>query len=151
MTTASAAATTDDIDTRTNDTVRRYFALVSDLDSSDEALRGVLASDVRVTEYPNLIAPHGATRDLSATLKGFHAGKSLLREQDFTVHDVLTAGDRAAVRATWRGVVGVDAGPYRAGQELVAHVAALLTVRDGKIVEHETFDCYEPLASTQAG
>jgi ketosteroid isomerase-like protein len=31
-----------------------------------------------------------------------------------------------------------------AGKELVAHVAAWLTVEDGQIREHETFDCYEP-------
>ena len=28
---------------------------------------------------------------------------------------------------------------------LVAHIAALLTVADGRIREHETYDCYEPL------
>lgn len=54
---------------------------------------------------------------------------------------------RAAVRATWRGVVGVDAGPYRAGQQLIAHMAGLLAVRDGVVVEHETFDCCEPLST----
>lgn len=26
-----------------------------------------------------------------------------------------------------------------------AHIAGLLTVVDGQIREHETFDCYEPL------
>jgi hypothetical protein len=26
-------------------------------------------------------------------------------------------------------------------------VAALLTVRDGLVIEHETFDCYEPFAT----
>ena len=36
-------------------------------------------------------------------------------------------------------------GPLRAGAELVAHVAAWLTVANGRIREHETFDCYEPL------
>jgi ketosteroid isomerase-like protein len=40
----------------------------------------------------------------------------------------------------------VDAGPFRAGQQLVAHIAGLLTVRGGRIAEHETFDCYEPIA-----
>jgi ketosteroid isomerase-like protein len=127
------------------DTVRRYFATVSDLTSTEDDLRVLLSPDLRVTEHPNAITPGGATRDLSATLAGFRAGKALLREQDFTIHEVLSVGTRAAVGATWRGVVGVDAGPYRAGQELVAHVAALLSVRDGQVVQHETFDCYEPL------
>jgi ketosteroid isomerase-like protein len=132
-------------ESRVADTVRRYFAVVSDLGSTEEDLRALLNPDIRVVEHPNLVVPRGASRGLTDTLRGFGAGKALLREQEFTVHEVLTAGDRAAVRATWRGVVGVDAGPYHAGQQLVAHVAALLTVRDERVVEHETFDCYEPL------
>jgi ketosteroid isomerase-like protein len=124
--------------------VRHYYAVVSDLASDETDLRALLADDVRVTEHPNAITPAGAVRDLDTTLQGFRAGKALLREQDFDIHDVLVAGERAAVRATWRGVVGVDAGPFHAGQVLIAHVAALLTVRDGQVVEHETYDCYEP-------
>lgn len=130
----------------TEDVVRRYFATVSDLASDEATLRSLVAPDLRVTEHPNAITPRGAVRDLEETVAGFRAGKALLREQEFDVHEVLTSGDRAAVRATWRGVVGVEAGPYRVGQELVAHVAAVLTVRDGLVVEHETFDCYQPLA-----
>jgi hypothetical protein len=38
--------------------------------------------------------------------------------------------------------------PPAAGAELIAHIAALLTVADGQILEHETFDCYEPLPVT---
>ena len=129
------------------DVVRRYYAIVSDLSSGEEDLRALLDPGVRVVEHPNAVTPRGATRDLEGTLAGFAAGKALLREQVFDVHEVLVDGERAAVRATWRAVVGVDAGPFRAGQELVAHVAALVTVREGVVVAHETFDCYEPLGA----
>jgi ketosteroid isomerase-like protein len=131
-------------DTSVDGLVRAYYATVGDLGSAEEDLRGLLAPDLSVIEHPNAVTPRGATRDLAGTLAGFRAGKALLSEQAFDVHEVLVAGQRAAVRATWRGVVGLDAGPFRAGQELVAHVAALVTVRDGAVVEHETFDCYEP-------
>ena len=124
--------------------VRRYFATVADLGSTEEDLRSMLAVDLRAVEHPNAITPNGAVRDLESTCSGFRSGKALLSEQTFDVHEVLTSGERAAVRATWRGVVGVDAGPYRRGQELVAHIAGFLTVRDGRIADHETFDCYEP-------
>ncbi|MGY1603960.1 nuclear transport factor 2 family protein [Geodermatophilus sp. SYSU D00815] len=129
------------------DVVLRYFATVSDLTSSEEDLVALVAPALRVVEHPNPVTPRGAVRDLGATLQGFRAGKALLREQSFDVHELLTAGQRAAVRATWRGVVGVDSGPYRVGQELVAHIAALVTVEDGRVLEHETFDCYEPIAA----
>jgi len=127
-------------------TVRAYYATVSDLSSTADDLRRLLAEDLTVIEYPNAISPRGAVRDLEATLSGFEAGKALLSEQDFEVHEVIASGGRVAVRATWRGVVKTDAGPLRAGQRLVAHVASLLTVRDGRIAHHETFDCYEPIA-----
>ncbi|MDO7883154.1 nuclear transport factor 2 family protein [Salinibacterium soli] len=141
-------------DTRTLDdpeeVVRRYYRIVSDLSSTEDDLRSILAQDVIVTEHPNALVPTGARRNLTQTLDGFRRGKGLLREQVFEVHDVIAQGDRAAVRATWRGVVGVDAGPFRAGQELIAHVAAALTVRDGRVVAHETFDCYEPFTTAPA-
>ncbi|MGY1738621.1 nuclear transport factor 2 family protein [Geodermatophilus sp. SYSU D00684] len=136
--------TTPDTDVAT--VVRRYYATVADLTATEDDLRPLLHARLRVVEHPNAVTPRGAVRDLEGTLAGFRAGRQLLREQVFDVHEVLTVGDRAAVRATWRGTVGVDAGPYRAGQELLAHVAALLTVRDGRVVDHETFDCYEPPA-----
>lgn len=38
-------------------------------------------------------------------------------------------------------------GRLSAGTMLSAHIAAFLTVVDGQIREHETFDCYEPLVA----
>jgi hypothetical protein len=75
----------------------------------------------------------------------FLAGKGLLSEQSFDVHELATAGERVAVRATWRGTIGLGSERLPAGTELVAHVAAWLTVVDGRVREHETFDCYVPL------
>lgn len=129
--------------------VRRYYAVVADLGSSADQLRELLADDLRVTEHPNLVSPRGAVRDLDATLAGFEAGKALLAAQRFDVHEVIVSSERVAVRATWSGTIGVDAGHFRAGQELIAHVASLLTVRGGRIAEHETYDCYEPLPTDQ--
>ena len=130
--------------------VRRYFAIVADLGSQQDALLEVLDSTVRVTEHPNAITPRGAVRDRDATVAGFLAGKHLLAAQAIDVHEMVVSGDRVAVRATWRGVIRHDAGALPAGAELVAHIAAWLTVVDGRIREHETFDCYEPLPAAGA-
>jgi ketosteroid isomerase-like protein len=124
--------------------VRRYYAVVADLASSEESLAPLLADHITVREHPNALNREGAVRDRAGTLAGFRAGKRLLREQQFAVHEVLVNDRRAAVRASWRGVVGVDAGPFAAGQVLTAQVAALLTVEEGQIASHETFDCYDP-------
>jgi ketosteroid isomerase-like protein len=124
--------------------VRRYYEIVSDLSSTADDLRSVLHPDVQVHEYPNAVSPNGSVRDRNEVVAAFVAGKELLSAQDFDVHEAFSAGDRVAVRATWRGTLGKNMGTLPAGRELVAHVAALLTVRDGLIRRHETFDCYDP-------
>jgi ketosteroid isomerase-like protein len=130
--------------------VRRYFEIVADLGSSPDALLQVLHPALRVTERPNAINPRGAVRDREAVIAGFLAGKGLLAAQSIDVLELLVEGDRVAVRATWRGTVGAGTDALAPGAELVAHVAAWLTVVDGRIRSHETFDCYEPLPSTGA-
>jgi ketosteroid isomerase-like protein len=135
---------TTSLATDTESTVRRYFALVADLSSTEDDLRAVVSPDVRVTEHPNPVTPGGAVRDAEQNLAGFLAGKALLAEQRIEVRDVLVCGDLAAVRALWTGVVGVDAGPFAAGQRLECQMGAFVRVRDGLVVEHETFDCYAP-------
>ena len=124
--------------------VRRYYEIVGDLGSSADDLRAVLHPDVQIHEYPNAISPTGSVRDRAEALATFVAGKKLLSEQSFDVHEAFSSGDRVAVRATWRGTLANSAGGLPAGRELVAQIAALLTVKDGKIRRHETFDCYEP-------
>lgn len=125
--------------------VRQYFSVVAELGSTPDALLDVLDPAVRITEHPNAINPRGAVRDRDAALAGFMAGKALLATQTFDIHELVASGDRVAVRATWRGTIGQGTDALDAGTELVAHIAAWLTVVDGRVVEHETFDCYEPL------
>ena len=124
--------------------VERYFKVVGDLSSPADALLAVLHPDVQITEHPNAINPRGASRDRDAALAAFLAGKQLLAAQTLDLHEILVSGNRVAVRATWRGTISTDTGPLPKGTELVAHIAGMLTVDDGRIREHETFDCYEP-------
>lgn len=130
-------------------TVKRYFEIVEDLSSSLDALLAVLHPTVRITEHPNAITPRGAVRDRDAVVAGFLAGKRLLVAQTIEVHELLVAGNRVAVRSTWRGTIGEGTDSIPAGTELVAHSAGILTVEDASIREHETFDCYEPLLPDQ--
>ncbi|QPE05551.1 nuclear transport factor 2 family protein [Microbacterium schleiferi] len=116
--------------------VRRYFAVVGDLDSTEDQLRAVVDPDAVFRELPNPIAPSGHERSLEQAVAGFLSGKSRLTDQRIDVHEILVSGHRAAVRSTWRGVLG--------GTEIVAHMAGFVTVRDGLVASHETYDCYEP-------
>ena len=123
---------------------RRYFHTAANLGSPADALEALLHRDVRIVEHPNAMSPRGAVRDREAAVAGFMAGKRLLAAQTIELHEVLVSGDRVAVRATWRGTIGEGTERLPAGTELVAHIAGILTVADGRVREHETFDCYEP-------
>ena len=87
---------------------------------------------------------------MEGMVSGFLAGKSLLTDQGIEVHSLLVDGDRVAVQSTWTGVVGHDVG-FAAGTRLTAHMAGFLTVRDGLVVRHETYDCYEAFGQPPSG
>jgi len=118
--------------------IRRYFAIVADLASSEDELRAVLHPDAVLRELPNPIAPTGHVRGVDETVAGFLSGKARLTEQRIEVLEVLVAGDRAAVRSVWLGRLG--------DTEITAHMAGFITVRDNRIAAHDTYDCYEPFA-----
>ena len=123
--------------TTTEDVVRRYFSVVADLGSTADDLDQLLHPDAVFIERPNAIAPTGNERDVAATMRGFAAGKQRLASQEIEIHEILVSGERAAVRSTWRGTIDAT--------EVTAHMAGWVTVRDGLILRHETYDCYEPL------
>lgn len=107
-------------------------------------LRPYLHPDARVVERPNLLVPSGRASDRTAMLAASTAGAGLLRRQRYEVRSLLEHGSEVIVRVLWTGVIAHDAGPFAAGQVLTAHIAQFIRVQDGKIVEIETYDCYEP-------
>jgi ketosteroid isomerase-like protein len=119
--------------------IRKYFAVVADLSSTVEDLRAVVDPAACFEEMPNPIAPRGAVRGVPETTEGFLAGKRRLSAQHIDIHEIIVTGaDRAVVRSTWSGRIG--------DTEVIAHMAGFLRVRDGRVVEHITYDCYEPFA-----
>lgn len=104
-------------------------------------------TDDQVTiEHPNLIKPKGARAKRSELLANSAAGASLLSRQSYAVHSAIEHGDTVIVRLLWTGTIARDVGPFRAGQQLTAHVAQFLEVEHGRIASIETYDCYEPFA-----
>ena len=97
-----------------------------------------------LTEYPNLVKPSGATADRAKLLASSRAGARLLSAQRYDVHHAAQYGNTAIMRLTWSGTVATDVGAFVAGQQLTAHIAQFVTVRDGRISALATYDCYEP-------
>jgi ketosteroid isomerase-like protein len=126
--------------------VDRYLAVVADLDAEPDALAALLDPAARIVEHPNLVAPTGRKRDAAAARAAREHSRTLLAGHRFDVREHLVAGDRVVTRATWTGTLARDAGTLGAGTELRAECCMVFTVRGGRIVDQENFDCYVPPA-----
>jgi len=129
-----------------SDTLTAAAALRAALERGEhgDALRPYFTDDATVREYPNRIKPAGGSADLAALLDESTRGAGLLRSQRYDVVDEFAVGDTAVARLTWTGIVAADLGPFTAGQELTAHIAQFVRVRDGRVASIATYDCYEP-------
>jgi hypothetical protein len=74
------------------------------------------------------------------------AGVGLLAQQRYELIDAVAHDDLAILRLLWTGTIARDVGPFRAGQQLRAHIAQFVSTRDGRISKIETYDCYEPFS-----
>jgi ketosteroid isomerase-like protein len=131
------------------DLVRSFYHAIEAGRHGDQ-LGEFLSSEARTIEHPNAIAPQGRVADRAAMLAGSTAGAKLLSSQRYDVRSLAEIDGTVAVRLTWTGVIANAAGPFTAGQRLTAHIAQFVRISDGKIAEIETYDCYEPFATTPA-
>lgn len=111
-----------------------------------EALRPLFTDDAVTIEHPNFIKPAGSRLPLDQMLAASTVGAGLLAAQRYQVHSAIAHGELAIVRLTWTGTLSRDAGSFRAGQVLTAHLAQFIDTRGGRIARIETYDCYEPVA-----
>ena len=123
---------------RPEEIVDRYLQAVTE--RSPAAFHAAVHADYRFREWPNAINPQGSERDLAASRAGLEHARTLLAEHAFDVHEHLVHGDTVVSRMTWRGTLAAT------GQQLTAHISQHTTVRDGRILRTESFDCYEPFA-----
>ena len=130
--------------------VERYLAVVADLDARPDDLDAFVHPDARFTERPNLVAPGGRRRDTACARAAFAHSRALLRENRIDVHEHVAAGERVVTRATWTGVLAVDAGAIPVGTEMRAECCMVFTVRDGRIREQDNYDCYHPVEAPAA-
>jgi ketosteroid isomerase-like protein len=127
-------------------TIARALHAALEAGRHGEDLRPLFTEDAMTLEHPNLVKPDGATSTLPQMLAASTAGTGLLSKQRYRLVDAQEVGDLAVLRVRWTGVIAQDVGPFHAGQELVAHIAQFVHVRDARIASIETYDCYEPFA-----
>ena len=125
------------------DIARRYVeALASGVDA--DGLATFYTTDVVQEEFPNRLVPNGATRDLEALRQGRLRGKALMASERYEILNVMGDGEQVAMELIWNGTIGVDAGPFKAGQSLRARFAVFLEFRDGRIARQRNYDCFDP-------
>jgi ketosteroid isomerase-like protein len=125
--------------------IERYLAVVSDMDAAPDELAAFVHPEARFVEHPNIVAPGGRRRDAEAARAAFAHSRGLLSATRIDVHEHLVAGDRVVTRATWIGVLAIDAGDVPAGTEMRAECCMVFTVRGGRILEQANYDCYHPV------
>jgi ketosteroid isomerase-like protein len=125
------------------DIAQRYIAALSAGMGPDDVAE-FYAADVVQEEFPNRLLPNGVTRDLEAIRQARLRGKALLSEEQYELLGAVANGDQVAMELIWRATIGVDAGPFTAGQQLRARFAMFLEFRDGRITRQRNYDCFDP-------
>lgn len=132
------------------DTAVRYHQAVG-RGAVGEELAGFFHADVVQREFPNVLFPDGAVRDLAGILEAAERGRGVLRSQSFDVLNAVAVGDQVALEVDWAGTLAVALGGLPSGHVLRARIAVFLEFRDGRIVAQRNYDCYERSRSAGEG
>ena len=123
------------------DFIQTYLDAIS-AGATGDRLAGFFHPQVMQDEFPNLLTPQGAKRDLAAILVGARKEQALLRNQRFELHGVISETDAASAEATWTGVLGVPFGKLAPGDVIRARVAMFFAFREGLIYRQRSYDCF---------
>jgi hypothetical protein len=80
----------------------------------------LLTEDVRFVERPNLVNPHGSTRDAASMRRALEAARKLLALQTYRALDHVAASEIVVTRLRWAAELAVDVGPWPPGTLLAA-------------------------------
>ena len=121
-----------------------FLKLLENLSDNAEDYKKLMHEDVEFLELPNMLNKTGQVRNLETSLEGVKKAKMILAEQNFEITGFLEDADQIAAEKIWTGVMSMDIGNLKKGQELKAFICAVVEFKDGRIYRHRTYDCYEP-------
>jgi ketosteroid isomerase-like protein len=105
---------------------------------------GFYAPDVVQEEFPNLLSPLGARRELADLKDAARRGKGVMRSESYEIVTLVEANDIVACEILWRGVLGVPLRSLRPGEEMRGRFAAVFEFEGDKIRRQRNYDCFEP-------
>jgi ketosteroid isomerase-like protein len=71
--------------------------------------------------------------------------RTILSSQSYEITSAIESGSTVAIETLWKGVMAIDAGPLKKGQEMKAFICMFFEFREGKIHRVRNYDCFEPL------
>jgi ketosteroid isomerase-like protein len=107
-------------------------------------LTAFYAPDVVQEEFPNLLSPTGARRELADLKDAGKRGRGVLRSESYEIASLVEAGEMVACEILWSGVLAVALRSLQPGQEMRARFAAFFEFEGDKIRRLRNYDCFEP-------
>jgi ketosteroid isomerase-like protein len=102
------------------------------------------ARDMVQEEFPNLLSPTGARRELADLKDAAKRGRGVLRSETYEIVSLVEAGDIVACEILWGGVLAVPLRSLKPGEEMRARFAAFFEFDGDKIRRQRNYDCFEP-------
>ena len=127
-----------------NITIARRYLKALEKGVDFEELSEFFTSDVVQYEYPNLLVPSGARRDLTQLREASERGRHAVASQRYDIRRWVGSGDVVALEVEWTATLNVGVGTIPAGGQMRAHFAVFLEFREGRIAAQRNYDCFEP-------
>ena len=121
-------------------TVRAYLKAIE----QRKDVLGFYAPDIVQEEFPNLLSPTGARRELADLKAAAKRGQNVLASETYEIVNLIEAGDTVACEILWRGILAVALRKLKPGDEMRARFAAFFEFDGDKIRRQRNYDCFDP-------
>ena len=100
--------------------------------------------DVVQEEFPNLLSPTGARRELADLKAAGKRGQNVLKSETYEIVTIVEANDIVACEILWTGTLAVALRSLQPGDEMKARFAAFFEFEGDKIRRQRNYDCFDP-------
>ncbi len=121
-------------------TVRAYLKAIE----QRKDVTAFYARDVVQEEFPNLLSPAGARRELADLRSAGKRGQNVLASESYEIISMVEAGDMVACEILWRGVLAVALRSLKPGDEMRGRFAAFFEFEGDRIRRQRNYDCFDP-------
>lgn len=122
--------------------VKNYLRDIEEGKTADE-LAIYYSESVEQVEYPNLLMPNGAKRNLNDLKEASLSGKKVLKSQTYDIQKSYVVGDTVVLETIWTAEIAVPIGQLPSGGKMKAYFAQFIEFENGKIIHQRTYDCFE--------